>query len=225
MTYILNYNHVTKNIAQYKFNVSDIIIEGFAYFNNSDRLVLHGTYNHLYAYTGASMLDTIYDYPNMTKGNLSMIENLGSNYEFASHTITFSNTVETGSVSGSSPSTLNINLVQIYEEYVDVVYSFKDTTHSDLLTLMENDSENVTISITCSINGTVTLQHTLVDYNATYIAPNWVEVDGENNQLVMNMPEVTQNTTYKFKIQTNHYGSTNYYYKTVTLQVILHTFK
>ena len=113
--------------------------------------------------------------------------------------------------------TRTINITK--DEYTDIVYFFDTPTDSGYFSLIENWNLTLAINITCSINGDISLEHSIESYD-DYTAPTWVTIDDTNNQLSLSVPEVSENTDFSFQIRTNQVNSSENYYMIVNLTVL-----
>ena len=218
--YLFLYHISNASFAEYKFIDTTKSIWDVSYLSTSSRLVFFGDKNSQNVYAMYTLSASMLDFSGLQQETTFVFseENL-ANYIFSAHspsTSTSSATVDdNGNAMTLTSKTMNIGL----NESNNVVYFFGTPTVSDYFTLVEGRNETLPINITCSINGDVVLEHTIEDYNNS-TAPTWITIDETSSQLILYIPEVTNNTDYYFRIKTNEAGSSVYYYMTVNLTVL-----
>ena len=182
---------------------------------------MFGDINEDYVYVVYTLYDSILDFDGIQQETSDIfIEASLSSYQFDSISLTNpAGAIFTVDDNGSPLTTSDRNMSINLDQYTDVVYYFDTPTSSEYFTLVEGWDETLPINITCSINGDVSLEHVIEDYD-NHTAPTWVTLDEANNQLVCSVPEVTSDTDYYLRIKTNEVGSSVNYYITVNLTVL-----
>ena len=218
--YLFLYHISNASFTEYKFTDTTKSIWDISYSSKSSRLVFFGDNNSQNVYAGYTLIESILDFDGIQlETTFTFSEENLSDYiisSFSASMSTGSATVDdNGNAMTLTSKTMNIGL----NESNNVVYFFGTPTVSDYFTLVEGRNETLPINITCSVNGDVVLEHTIEDYN-NYTAPTWITIDETSSQLILYIPEVTNNTDYYFTIKTNEAGSSVYYYMTVNLTVL-----
>ena len=219
LNYIFAYHISNDSFTQFKFTDTTITISGISYSSVSRRLIFYGDVSDTNIYAFQTLFDSLLDFENISE-HTAQIVNSGviSNYVLTSTTVSF-NSASRSTGTGVSLSlvarTMNTNL----DQYTDVVYHFDTPSDSGYFSLIENWNRTLSINITCSINGSISLEHSIESYGNNSV-PTWVTLDDTNNQLSLSVPEVSENTDYWFKIRTNQAGSSVYYSIIVNLTVL-----
>ena len=221
--YIFAYQISNDSFTQYKFADSTLTIYDIAENSASGRFMFYGTVNHLSVYVFHALMDSILDFEDMSE-DTSQIFSVGNVSDYQLSSTSYSNpsdpTNQYNSVSNTLHSVEVSGTMSITtDEYRDLVYYFNDPTTSDNFSLIENWNETFPISITCSINDSISLQHIVEGYD-NYTAPDWVTIDEENNQISCSAPDVTETTNYNFRIRSNEINSSVYYYIYINLTVM-----
>ena len=215
------YHLSNSSFTTYRLHDSTVTIRDISYSSISNRLILFGDINEDYVYVVYTLYDSILDFDGIQQETSDIfIEASLSSYQFDSISLTNpAGAIFTVDDNGSPLTTSDRNMSINIDQYRDVVYSFDTPTDSKYFTLVEGWNETLPISITCSINGDVSLEYLIEDYD-NHTAPTWVNLDEANNQLVCSVPEVTSDTDYYLRIKTNEVGSSVNYYITVNLTVL-----
>ena len=220
INYLFLYHISNASFKEYKFIDTTKSIWDVPYSSTSRRFVFFGDNNSSNVYVVYTLIESILDFDGIQlETTFTFSEENLSDYiisSFSASMSTGSATVDdNGNAMTLTSKTMNIGL----NESNNVVYFFGTPTVSDYFTLVEGRNETLPINITCSINGDVVLEHTIEDYNNS-TAPTWITIDETSSQLILYIPEVTNNTDYYFTIKTNEAGSSVYYYMTVNLTVL-----
>ena len=218
LNYIFAYHISNDSFTQFKFIDTAITIYAISYSSISRRFIFYGDVDDQYLYAFQTLSDSLLDFEDISE-DTAQIVNVGdlSKYVLASAPGSLSSSfiqVFTSDNVSLITRTMNVNL----DEYTDVVYHFDTPTDSGYFSLIENWNQTLPINITCSINGDISLEHSIESYD-NYTAPTWVTVDDANNQLSLSTPEVPENTDYSFQIRTNQVNSSVNYYMIVNLTV------
>jgi hypothetical protein len=95
----------------------------------------------------------------------------------------------------------------------DVVYKITDFTDDSL---SGNDTSTISIPLTCSASGSSEITYSVVA-DGDNTVPSWVTLDSTNQKINVEVPDLSVETTYTFKIRATTSGSD--YDKLVTLDV------
>ena len=221
LSYLFAYHLSNSSFIVYKLTDSTITIRDISYSSISNRRILFGDINGDNIYAAYTLFDLILDFNGIQQETTyNFGEANASSYPL--DTTSVSNPATDTFIvddNGGSLTTSDRNMSISLDQYTDVVYYFDTPTNSEYFTLVEGWNETLPINITCSINGDVSLEHVIEDYD-NHTAPTWVTLDEANNQLVCSVPEVTSDTDYYLRIKTNELGSSVNYYITVNLTVL-----
>ena len=83
----------------------------------------------------------------------------------------------------------------------DVYFQTGDQT----ISLIENNSLNITPDLPCSFSGTTPISFSISSYNGA-TAPSWVAIDSTTGQLSITAPDVSSDTEFDFCISSNITG-------------------
>jgi hypothetical protein len=95
----------------------------------------------------------------------------------------------------------------------DVVYKITDFTDNSL---SGNDTSTISIPLTCSVSGNSEITYSVVA-DGDNTVPSWVTLDSTNQEINVEVPDLSVETTYTFKIRATTSGSD--FDKLVTLNV------
>ena len=217
--YIFAYHISNNSFTQFRFIDTAITITDISYSSISSKFIFYGDVSDTNVYAAQTLFDSLFDFEDIVEDTSQVISSGDlSQYVLSSTSASFSSssrTITTPSSLSLVTRTMDINVNQ----YTDVVYFFDTPTDSGYSSLIENWNQTLSINVTCSINGSVSLEHSIENYgNST--APTWVTVDDTNNQLSLSVPEVSENTDYSFYVRTNQVGSSVFYDVLVNLTVL-----
>ena len=220
LNYIFAFNISNESFTQFKFINTAMHISKVTYLSKNSQFLFYGEYNDQYVYAVQTSIESILDFEDITEDitQIFYIGNISQNQltpTSSSNLTTDNRVINEGTSVSLVARTITINV----DQYTDVVYYFDTPTDSGYFSLIENWNQTLSINITCSINGSVSLEHSIESYGNNS-APTWVTIDDVNNQLSLTVPEVSANTDYWFQIKTNQVSSSVYYYLVVNLTVL-----
>ena len=219
-SYLYVYHISNSSFTQYKFTNTTITIRNVFYSSISSRLVFYGEISDQNIYVAQTLFDSILDFDDINEETTQVFnaENVSTlNYYIYTNRSPTNNTLVVNE--GSSLTTVNRSMNSNLDQYSDVVYYLNTPSSPESYSLAEGWSQTLSINITCSINGSTSLEYTIEDYE-NYTAPTWISLDSQNNQFNYTTPEVTQNTDYYFTIKTNEAGSSVSYDLTAKIEVL-----
>ena len=218
--YIFIYHFSNASFTQYKYSDANLQISSFAYSSGSSRIVFYGGKNDYYLYSAHTISESILDLDGISEDTTQILsEANASDYQLTSNSYNVTNNDGRQFFSHSSISIVSRKRTIDVDTYRDLVYYVDAPTDSDYFSLMEGWTQTLSIDLTCSVLGTLSLEQQIIDYD-TYTAPTWVTLDDVNNELTCSMPKVEADTNYYFQIKTNEIGSSISYYRLVNLTVL-----
>ena len=206
--------------VEYKFTDSALLIRDILYSSTSKQLVFYGHSNTQSIYTIHTLLESILEFDEIEQETTPIFYEANiSDYQLSSVVIGNPTLSSITINDGGSLTLVNRTMSLVVDQYSDLVYYLDTSTDSEYFSLMEGWNQTLSINITCSVSGNTSLEHTIENY-INYTAPTWVSLDYTNFQLYVFVPEVITSTDYHFRIKTNEYNSSLYFYKIVNMTVL-----